>query len=163
MLFVSDVGPGVSGVSGGLVGLSVTASCTLQVAWSAALGGSTQPDSTFTVANGIIFVGESATGMVHAYDAQTGTQLWNSGSTTYSAAATYAAPIVAQENLYVGSWSNFSGGGEVGAFSLNSATQTLAVSPTSLSFTAPQGGNNPSSQTVNVSNTGSDTLNFTAK
>ena len=162
MLFVSDVGPGVSGVSGGVVGLSVTASCTLQVAWSAALGGSTQPDSTPTVANGVVFVGEGATGMVHAYDAQTGIQLWNSGSTTYSAAATYAAPIVAQGNLYVGSWSNFSGGGEVGAFSLDSATQTLAVSPTSLSFTAAQGGSNPSSQTFNVSNTGSGTLNFTA-
>ena len=161
-VFISDVGPGVSGVAGGVVALNVTASCTLQVAWSTSLGGSTQPDSTPTVANGVVFVGEGATGMVHAYDAQTGVQLWNSGSTPYSAAATYAAPIVAQGSLYVGSWSNFSGGGQVGAFSLNSPTQILSVSPTSLSFTAVQGGSNPASSTVNVTNTGVGTLTFNA-
>ena len=161
-VFISDVGPGVSGVAGGVVALNVTASCTLQVAWSTSLGGSTQPDSTPTVANGVVFVGEGATGMVHAYDAQTGVQLWNSGSTPYSAAATYAAPIVAQGSLYVGSWSNFSGGGQVGAFSLNSPSQILSVSPTSLSFTAVQGGSNPASSTVNVTNTGVGALTFNA-
>ena len=161
-MFISDVGPGVSGVAGGVVALNVTASCTLQVAWSTSLGGSTQPDSTPTVANGVVFVGEGATGMVHAYDAQTGAQLWNSGSTPYSAAATYAAPIVAQGSLYVGSWSNFSGGGQVGAFSLNSPSQILSVSPTSLSFTAIQGGSNPASSTVSVTNTGVGALTFNA-
>jgi outer membrane protein assembly factor BamB len=161
-VFISDVGPGVSGVAGGVVGLNVTASCTLQVAWSTALGGATQPDSTPTVANGVVFVGEGATGMVHAYDAQSGAQLWNSGSTAYSAAATYAAPIVAQGRLYVGSWSNFTGGGQVGAFSLNSPTQILSASPTSLSFAAVQGGSNPASSTVNVTNAGAGTLTFNA-
>jgi outer membrane protein assembly factor BamB len=161
-VFISDVGPGVSGVAGGVVALNVTASCILQVAWSTSLGGSTQPDSTPTVANGVVFVGEGATGMVHAYDAQTGVQLWNSGSTPYSAAATYAAPIVAQGSLYVGSWSNFSGGGQVGAFSLNSPTQILSISPTSLSFTAVQGGSNPASSTVNITNTGVGALTFNA-
>jgi outer membrane protein assembly factor BamB len=161
-VFISDVGPGVSGVAGGLVGLNVTAGCTLQVAWSTALGGATQPDSTPTVANGVVFVGEGATGMVHAYDAQSGAQLWNSGSTAYSAAATYAAPIVAQGRLYVGSWSNFTGGGQVGAFSLNSPTQILSASPTSLSFAAVQGGSNPASSTVNVTNAGAGTLTFNA-
>jgi outer membrane protein assembly factor BamB len=161
-VFISDVGPGVSGVTGGIVGLNVTASCTLQVAWSTSLGGATQPDSTPTVANGVVFVGEGATGMVHAYDAQSGVQLWNSGSTPYSAAATYAAPIVAQGSVYVGSWSNFSGGGQVGAFSLNSPRQILSVSPTNVSFTAVQGGSNPASATVNVTNTGVGTLTFNA-
>jgi subtilisin family serine protease len=43
------------------------------------------------------------------------------------------------------------------------ATQpTIGVSPTSLSFTATAGGSNPANQTINISNTGAGTLNFTA-
>src|SRR5262249_59762677 len=43
------------------------------------------------------------------------------------------------------------------------ATQpTIGVSPTSLSFTATAGGSNPANQTINVTNTGGGTLNFTA-
>ncbi len=38
----------------------------------------------------------------------------------------------------------------------------IGVSPTSLSFTAQQGGSNPAARTVNVSNTGGGTLNWTA-
>jgi Viral BACON domain len=38
----------------------------------------------------------------------------------------------------------------------------IGVSPTSLSFTATQGGANPATQTVNISNTGDGTLSWTA-
>ncbi len=160
MLFVSDAGPGANGALGGIVGLNITASCTLQVAWSNSLGGSGNPNSTPTIANGVVFVGEGLTGKVHAYDATSGTELWSSG-TSYGAVATYGAPIVAQGNLYVGSWRNFSGGGIVGAFSLNPTAQTLSVSPTSLSFSAVQGGASPASGTVNVTNSGTGLLAFT--
>ncbi len=34
----------------------------------------------------------------------------------------------------------------------------IGISPTSLSFTAPQGGTNPATQTLNISNTGGGTL-----
>jgi len=162
MLFVSDAGPGANGALGGIVGLNISASCTLQVAWSKSLGGSGSPNSTPTIANGVLFVGEGLTGKVHAYDAANGTELWNSGTTSYGGVATFAAPIVAQGNLYVGSWRNFSGGGIVGAFSLNPTTQTLSVSPTTLSFTAAQGGSNPAPGTVNVTNAGTGVLSFTA-
>jgi outer membrane protein assembly factor BamB len=162
MLFVTDAGPGVNGILGGVVGLNITQSCTLQVAWSTSLGGNTQPNSTPTVANGVVFVGEGATGMVHAYSANTGTELWNSGTTSYTAGSTYAAPIVAQGNVYVGSWSSTSGLGVVGAFSLNSTSQVLSVSPTNIAFSAVQGGSNPSSQTISVTNSGTGVLNFTA-
>jgi outer membrane protein assembly factor BamB len=162
MLFVSDAGPGANGALGGIVGLNISTSCTLQVAWSKSLGGSGSPNSTPTIANGVVFVGEGLTGKVHAYDASNGTELWNSGTTSYGGVATFAAPIVAQGNLYVGSWGNFSGGGIVGAFSLNPTAQTLSVSPTSLSFTAVQGGSNPASSTVNVTNSGTGALSFTA-
>jgi hypothetical protein len=43
------------------------------------------------------------------------------------------------------------------------ATQpTIGVSPASLSFTATAGGSNPANQTINITNTGGGTLNFTA-
>jgi hypothetical protein len=100
--------------------------------------------------------------MVHAYNEQTGAELWNSSQTSYSAAATYAAPTVAQGRVYAGSWSNFSGGGRVGAFSLNSTAQILSVTPSNLTFTALVGGSNPATQSINVANAGSGTLNFTA-
>src|SRR5260370_38223519 len=38
----------------------------------------------------------------------------------------------------------------------------LSVSPLTLTFNATQGGANPTSQTANVTNTGTGTLNFTA-
>jgi hypothetical protein len=43
------------------------------------------------------------------------------------------------------------------------ATQpTIGVSPARLSFTATAGGSNPANQTINITNTGGGTLNFTA-
>ena len=42
------------------------------------------------------------------------------------------------------------------------APPAIGVSPTSLSFTATQGGANPATQTVNISNTGDGTLSWTA-
>ncbi len=39
---------------------------------------------------------------------------------------------------------------------------TIGVSPASLSFTATAGGSNPANQTVNITNTGGGTLNWTA-
>ena len=45
---------------------------------------------------------------------------------------------------------------------VNPATPVLSVAPTSLAFSATQGGANPAAQTVSVTNTGGGTLNFTA-
>jgi hypothetical protein len=135
MLYVSTAGPGVTGVAAGLVGLKVTASCTLQVAWSNQLGGNDSPNSTPTIANGVVFVGQGNTGVIHAYNANTGAELWHSG-TNYGSAATFAAPIVAGGKLYAGSWTSFSGGGIVGAFSLPAASFSISgtVSPSASGF-----------------------------
>ncbi|MBO0722078.1 MAG: hypothetical protein J2P41_14735, partial [Blastocatellia bacterium] len=43
-----------------------------------------------------------------------------------------------------------------------STSPVISVNPSSLSFTATAGGSNPASQTFDISNTGSGTLNFTA-
>ena len=162
MLYVTDAGPGVTGIAAGVVGLKVKSDCTLQVAWSNALGGNDTPNSTPTYANGILFVGQGNSGVVHAYDAVTGTQLWQSG-TGFAAAATFAAPTVAGGKLYVGSWQSLAnGGGIIGAFSLPASSPILTVSPQTVSFSATSGGNNPSPATVNVTNTGTGTLAFTA-
>jgi len=162
MVYITDAGPGVTGVAAGVVGLNITSGCTFQVAWSDALGGSDTPNSTPTVANGIVFVGEGLTGLVHAYNAQTGVQLWQSPS-QYKAGATFAAPTVAGGKVYASSWASLSsGGGLVGAFSLPVTTPILTVSPSSLSFSASLGGGNPPPSSISVTNTGAGTLNFTA-
>ena len=62
MLFVTDAGAGVPGVEAGIVGLAIQPDCTLAVAWSAHLGGNSDPNSTPTVANGVVYVGEGNDG-----------------------------------------------------------------------------------------------------
>ncbi len=118
MLFVGDTGPGVNGVAGGLVGLTIQADCTLKVAWSQQLGGSDSPNSTPTVADGVVFIG-LGTGKLQAFDAATGTPLWDSGSI---GTAVYAAPIVAAGRVYVGTWNGFTASdtGTLRAYALGS-------------------------------------------
>jgi len=122
MLFITDAGPGINGINAGVVGLKANPApaCDLQVSWSLSLPvvGPDQPPSSPTVAGGVVFVGTPSGGTVHAYDAATGAPLWDSrGAIT---GATFAAPMVASGNLYVGSWDGFanSDGGTVQAFSL---------------------------------------------
>jgi hypothetical protein len=200
MLYITDAGPGVTGVAAGVVALQVTNSCTLQVAWSTALGGNDSPNSTPTIANGMLFVGQGNTGVIHAYNASTGAELWHSGA-NYGAAATFAAPVIAGGKLYTGSWTSFNGGGIVAAFSLPT-TSTFSISgsispPTSGSgtlltlsgtaaatVTADSSGNyafaglangsytvtpsktgftfNPTSQSITVSGSNIQAVNFTA-
>jgi hypothetical protein len=104
LLFVTDSGPGVTGIAGGIVALSVlpAPACTLQVAWSAALPNLGSAMSSPTVASGVVFVGEGASGVVHAYDASTGQELWNTG--TVITGGTYAAPSIGGGKLFIGSW-----------------------------------------------------------
>jgi outer membrane protein assembly factor BamB len=105
MLFVTDAGSGLPGIAAGVVALSVQQDCTLQVVWSQPIGGATQPNSTPTIANGVVYVGEGNGGKVHAFNALTGVKLWDSG--VNAAGATYAAPIVADGKLFAASWDGF--------------------------------------------------------
>jgi outer membrane protein assembly factor BamB len=105
MLFVTDAGPGFGSINGGVLGLSIDASCNLTLAWSRTVGqGAGNPNSTPTVANGVVYVGEGDSGTVHAFDAQTGTPLWNSGAI---GGAVYAAPMVAKGTLFAATWAGF--------------------------------------------------------
>jgi outer membrane protein assembly factor BamB len=153
MLFVSDVGPGMGSIAGGIVGLSIQADCTLRVAWSSTLGGNALPDSTPTVANGVVFVGEGNGAAVHAYNAQTGVQLWSSG--TFPGSSTFAAPIVADGKLIFGSW-NGSGAGDAGTIRAYAPGPPDTTAPT-VSITAPSSGTTVSGTTT-VSATASDNV-----
>ena len=162
MLFEGTAGPGANGVAGGIVAMRVTNSCTLAPAWSHALGGANNPNSTVTIANGLALIGVGQTGRVVAYNATDGAQLWQS---PVGLGITYAAPIVAKGSVYVGSWNGYSqsDSGTVRAFSLTGSTfpATLTVSPASIAFAATTGGGNPASQTVSIGNSGNGTVNFT--
>jgi outer membrane protein assembly factor BamB len=103
MLFITDVGSGVGTTLAGVVGLKVNADCTLSVAWSRQLGGGTNPNSTPTVANGVVYVSEGNTGKIAAYNAKTGEPLWTSAG----GGGAFAAPIVANGMVYQGIWDGF--------------------------------------------------------
>jgi outer membrane protein assembly factor BamB len=153
MLFVGDAGSGVTGVSAGLVGLSVASDCTLSVAWSLSLGGGGLPNSTPTVANGVVFIGVGSGGAVDAVDAATGSVLWSSGS--FGSGSTFAAPIVADGRLFVGSWNGFSASatGTIRAY----APSVPDTTPPSVSLTAPADGSTVSG-TVAVVASASDNV-----
>ena len=89
----------------GLTAFHVRESCTLQPkpAWSqpANLGYDISM-SPPTVANGVVYYGDGGGDQELAFDALTGTPLWNSGSTIGD--YIFAAPTVANGALYVGSW-----------------------------------------------------------
>ena len=129
MLFVTDAGDstGVTGLSAGVVGLTVNADCTLSVAWSRALGGNSYPNSTPTVANGVVYVGEGNGGLVHAYDARTGTELWNGGGSIGS--STFAAPSLGDGKVFVGSWAGGgdADGGIIRAFAPSSSPSSVTL------------------------------------
>ena len=124
MLYVTDSGDGTGGVPAGVVALAVSAApaCKLSVAWAKALPklGSTQ--SSATVVGNVVLVGEGGSGEVHAFDAQTGTELWNSGTTVTG--NTYAAPTVGRGKVFVGSWAGTapSDYGVVRAFALGTGS-----------------------------------------
>jgi outer membrane protein assembly factor BamB len=104
MLFVTDAGSGVTGIAAGIVAFSVlpAPTCTLQLAWSKALPNLGSAATSPLVGNGVVFVGEGATGTMHAFNAATGEEVWNSGTTIVG--GTYAAPTLGGGKLFVGSW-----------------------------------------------------------
>jgi hypothetical protein len=119
MLFVTDAGPGVTGIAGGVVAFSIlpAPTCTLQLAWSKALPNLGSAVTSPLVGNGVLFVGEGSTGIMHAFNASTGEELWNSGTTIVG--GTYAAPTLGGGKLFVGSWNgqSASDSGAIRAFS----------------------------------------------
>jgi hypothetical protein len=153
LLYVVDSGSGITGVAGGLIALSVQPDCSLHVAWSQAIGGSisNSPNSTPTIANGVVYVGAND-GTVRAFDAASGTPLWNSGSFGF---AVYGAPIVANGQVIAGAWdgNTSTAAGKIRAWTIPAAA-TVPGAPTgvsasagngsaTVSWTAPSNGGSP--------------------
>lgn len=134
MLFVTDTGAGTGGIAAGTIGLTIqpAPACTLSVAWSVPLGGNARANSSPTVINGVVFVGEGSGGRVHAFDATTGVELWSTGTTI--SGATYGAPSVAAGKLFVGSWNGFN---VADAGTIRAFAPGMAPPPDPCSGTAP--------------------------
>jgi outer membrane protein assembly factor BamB len=86
----------------GMVALKVQPDCSLRLAWQVTVGPNFSSVSPPTVANGVVYYGDGPGDQLLAFDAATGAQLWNSGTTI--AGPVFATPMVANGKLYAGSW-----------------------------------------------------------
>jgi outer membrane protein assembly factor BamB len=86
----------------GMVALHSGAGCQLSLAWQQTVGPNFTSDSPPSVANGVVYYGDGYGNTERAFNAQTGAQLWSSGSTI--GGGLYAAPTVVNGMLYVPSW-----------------------------------------------------------
>ncbi len=96
----SDSAPFVEG----MVALNVQPDCSLALAWQNSVSdpGPWSSVSPPTVANGVVYYGNGVGNKEFAFDAATGTKLWDSGTTI--GGAIYAAPAVVNGMVFVGSW-----------------------------------------------------------
>lgn len=94
----------------GLLALQANTSCQLSLLWQQTVGqnGNSSPSVTPTIANGVVYLAESKSNIMSAFDAATGTMLWTSGDIGDAK----AAPVVANGQVFVGA------GDDVYAFGL---------------------------------------------
>jgi len=103
MLYVPNPNDSASGTyKHGLVALKFGTGCTLSLAWQATVGVNKSSVASPIVANGVVYYGDGMKDQVFAFDAKTGVQLWNSGSTITG--SVYATPTVADGMLFAGAW-----------------------------------------------------------
>jgi outer membrane protein assembly factor BamB len=103
MLYVSNSSDSTTnGYKHGLIAFESVDGCELKTAWHQTVGPNYTPVSPPTVANGVVYYGDGDGNTEYAFDAATGKQLWNSGSTLGGNA--YAAPTVVNGELLVASW-----------------------------------------------------------
>ena len=96
----SDSAPFVEG----MVALNVQPDCSLALAWQNSVSdpGPWSSVSPPTVANGVVYYGNGVGNKEFAFDAATGTKLWDSGTTI--GGAIFAAAAVVNGMVFVGSW-----------------------------------------------------------
>jgi outer membrane protein assembly factor BamB len=87
----------------GILAFDVQPNCTLNLAWQQQVGfnaapGQENPVIAPVIANGIIYYAEGAASQVSAFDAGSGTMLWNTG--TLISGGIFASPTVANGRLY---------------------------------------------------------------
>jgi outer membrane protein assembly factor BamB len=103
MLYVPNPNDSASGTyKHGLVALTFGTGCTLSLKWQATVGVNKTSVASPIVANGVVYYGDGSKDQVFAFNAATGAQLWNSGTTITG--AVYGTPTVADGMLFVGAW-----------------------------------------------------------
>jgi outer membrane protein assembly factor BamB len=103
MLYIGNSSDSSSGTyKHAMVALKAAADCSLSLAWQNTVGPNFSSVSPPTVANGVVYYGDGFGNVEHAFDAVTGTELWNSGTTI--GGGLYAAPTVVNGKLLVASW-----------------------------------------------------------
>lgn len=88
----------------GLVALRPQTNCTLALAWQQTVGspaGTSNDNDSVTIANGVAYLTDGIGNAVFAFDATTGTPLWNSGTTITGPAL---SPPTVDGRLFVSSW-----------------------------------------------------------
>jgi outer membrane protein assembly factor BamB len=86
----------------GMLAFRLDANCKLELAWQTTAGTNGGIPSTPTVANGVVYYSDGFHGQIHAFDANSGVELWASGSEV--AGAIMATPIVVNGQLFAGSY-----------------------------------------------------------
>ena len=103
MVYVSNSSDSSSDVyQHGMVAFSVQGDCTLALAWQQSVGPNFSSVSPPTVANGVVYYGSGFDGTLRAFDATTGTPLFDSGNMI--GGPIFAAPTVVDGRVFVSTW-----------------------------------------------------------
>jgi outer membrane protein assembly factor BamB len=86
----------------GMVAFTVGTDCNLVLKWQTQAGTNVALVSSPTIANGVVYFGDGIGKHVRAFDAATGTALWDSGSDV--AGNLFTAPVVIDGMLLAGGW-----------------------------------------------------------
>ena len=105
MVFVSNPTGTVDGsYTNGMVAFRINSACMLEKAWNTTAGTKGYVVGTPTVANGVVYYADGGARKVHAFNAITGQELWNSGSTV--ASPMFTEPLVVNGKLFMGAYDN---------------------------------------------------------
>jgi outer membrane protein assembly factor BamB len=86
----------------GMVGYRINSACAFTKVWNTPAGHKGYVVGTPLVANGVVYYADGGNDHVHAFDARTGEELWNSGTDVN--APMYTEPLVVNGKLYMGAY-----------------------------------------------------------
>jgi outer membrane protein assembly factor BamB len=88
----------------GMVAYRINSACAFTKVWNTQAGTKGYIVGTPTVANGVVYYADGAHNQVHAFNARTGQELWNSGSAVNR--PMFTEPLVINGKLFMGAYDN---------------------------------------------------------